>query len=88
MRPVYRLVLLVLLAFMFRTPLSRLQQSASHFTKTAVPLVRRSFSNTPVVLQGNDTMAEEKRPDSLIAKKGLELLTFGTPNGAYDRPQP
>lgn len=76
MRAIYRLVLFVLLAFMFRTPLLRLQQTASYLT----PVVRRSFASTSTLLQGNDTMAEE-RPNKCIANKGLELLTFGTPNG-------
>lgn len=83
MRPIYRLVLVALLAFMFRTPLLRLHQTASHFTPSSGIIRRSFFSNSSVVLQqqnaSDDTMAE--RPSGLIAKSGLELLTFGTPNG-------
>lgn len=84
MKLIYRLVLVLLLAFMFRTPLWRLQNTASHLLKATTSsstgsLANRAFSTTAPSRQ-NDTMAEE-RPTGLIANKGLELLSFGTPNG-------
>lgn len=74
MRLIYRLVLFALLAFMFRSPLSRLQQTASHFIRTAPPTTARLSSTTA-------TQSEMSRPSGTIATSGLELLTFGTPNG-------
>ena len=75
---VYKVVLLALLAFMLRSPLLRLQQTATHLIKTTAPIASRTFTSTAI--QRNDTMGDDK-PTGLIAKKGLELLTFGTPNG-------
>ena len=71
---------MLLLAFMFRTPLLRLQQTATHFTAGTGLLAKQAFSTTAAIKQNNDTMSDEK-PTGLIAKSGLELLTFGTPNG-------
>lgn len=85
MRSIYRFVLLLLLVFMFRSPLLRLHQTASHlFGKTSTTtqtLTKLPFSTTVGFKQNNDTMSDD-RPSGLIAKSGLELLTFGTPNGA------
>lgn len=78
MQLVYKVVLLALLAFMLRSPLLRLQQTATHLIKTTAPAASRTFTSTSTVQ--NDTMSDD-RPSGLIAKKGLELLTFGTPNG-------
>lgn len=68
---------------MFRTPLLRVQQTASHFlkstTSSTTSLTSRAYSGTSPLKQNTDTMAD--RPNGLIAKSGLELLTFGTPNG-------
>lgn len=75
MRLIYRLVLAVLLAFMFRTPLLRLQHTARQFVKVIPETIS---SNKPILNQAVD-MSE--RPNGTIANKGLELLTFGTPNG-------
>lgn len=78
MRSLFKVVLVVLLAFMFRSPLLRLQQTASHFiTPRAVYIARPSFSTTSFRRQDD----EMSRPNGTIAKSGLELLTFGTPNG-------
>ncbi|KAK4625953.1 Disulfide-bond oxidoreductase [Fulvia fulva] len=78
MQLVYKVVLLALLAFMLRSPLLRLQQTATHLIKTTAPAASRTLTSTSTVQ--NDTMSDD-RPSGLIAKKGLELLTFGTPNG-------
>lgn len=68
---------------MFRSPLLRVQQTASHLIKTTTlrteSLTCRAFSTTFPLKQDTDDMAD--RPNGLIAKSGLELLTFGTPNG-------
>ncbi|CAK1364507.1 unnamed protein product [Cercospora beticola] len=83
MRSIYRLVVLLLLAFMFRSPLYRLQQTANHLIRSASPAVStfttRPFSATALRKQNDDAMSD--RPNGTIAKSGLELLTFGTPNG-------
>lgn len=83
MRAIYKFVLLALLVFMFRSPLLRLHQTASfiikHSASTSPATAPRTFSIT-ALRQDNDTMSSD-RPNGLIAKKGLELLTFGTPNG-------
>lgn len=74
MKRTYRLVLVLLLAFMFRSPLLRLQQTARHFVKVIPETINQQSGG--LVHEGNMS-----RPNGLIAKSGLELLTFGTPNG-------
>lgn len=74
MRLIYRLVLFALLLFMFRTPVTRLLQTSRHFVKV-VPSTIRDSSTTAA------DMSNSSRPSGLIAKQGLEVLTFGTPNG-------
>jgi len=54
---------------MFRTPLLRLQQTTRHAFPRVIP---------ETILNSQANMS---RPTGLIANKGLELLTFGTPNG-------
>lgn len=76
MRPIYRLVLVVLIAFMFRTPLLRLYQTARQFINVIPEVIKKSESN-PL------TAGNMSRPSGLVANKGLELLTFGTPNGTF-----
>ena len=78
MRWLYRLVVVVLVAFMLsRSPLLlRLQQTASHLSRSS-SISSSSFS-TATRLKDDD-MGD--RPNGTIATKGLELLTFGTPNG-------
>lgn len=78
----YRLVLFLLLAFMFRSPLFRVQRTASHLIKNASPALSSfslSFSMMAALQQDDETMSD--RLNGLIVKSGLELLTFGTPNG-------
>jgi len=65
MRYLIRLFIISLLSFMFRSPLSRLYQSTKHLTQSS------SLRN----------MSSTERPSGLVAKSGIELLTFGTPNG-------
>lgn len=70
MRPLFRIALFLLLAFMFQTPLRRIYQTSQHliaFTTKAATTTR--------------TMSSSNRPTGLIANSGIELLTFGTPNG-------
>lgn len=43
--------------------------------------VLRFCRTTKQFLQVLPTMSEPSRPSGLIANKGIELLTFGTPNG-------
>ncbi|KAM3417162.1 hypothetical protein BST61_g8736 [Cercospora zeina] len=74
---------------MFRAPLHRLQQTANHLIRSASPattttatatlLTSRPFSATALRRQDADAMAD--RPNGAVANSGLELLTFGTPNG-------
>lgn len=77
------LLFIFLLAFMIRTPLLRLQQTTHHLIKNTSPalttLSSSSFSTTTIPQQNLHAMSD--RPNGLIAKSGLELLTFGTPNG-------
>lgn len=63
MRPLFRLLLLVLIAFMLKSPLTRLAQTFRQLGPTS-----RAMSST-------------EKPTGLIAKSGIELLTWGTPNG-------
>lgn len=53
---------------MFKTPIFRLHQTARQFFPRIIP--------ETIAASGNMS-----RPTGLIANKGLELLTFGTPNG-------
>lgn len=52
-------------SLMFRSPISRLQKSTRQLLPGIIP----------------ETIQNMSRPTGLIANKGLELLTFGTPNG-------
>ena len=54
---------------MLKTPLSRLFRTSSHFVQTATNTVRTTSSSS------------SDRPNGLIAKSGIELLFWGTPNG-------
>lgn len=60
-----RALLILLLLFMYKTPLQRLYQTSKHLLHTTT----RTMSS------------DNSRPTGLIAKSGIELLTFGTPNG-------
>ncbi|TVY56245.1 Glutathione S-transferase-like protein tpcF [Lachnellula cervina] len=51
---------------MFKSPFNRLSQTSTHFLKTTTT---------------SRNMSSAARPTRLIAKSGVELLTFGTPNG-------
>ncbi|KAL3420781.1 glutathione s-transferase II [Phlyctema vagabunda] len=53
---------------MFQTPLTRILQTTQHIFKRATPL--------RTIMTSSD-----ERPTGLTATKGIELLTFGTPNG-------
>lgn len=76
MRRAYRLVLLLLLLLMFRSPLLRLQQTARHLVQVIPEAISSPSRVAPHGVPGNMS-----RPSGLIANSGLELLTFGTPNG-------
>jgi glutathione S-transferase len=52
---------------MFSKPFQRVLRTSNHFIRTSTNTVR--------------TMSSSERPTGLIANKGIELLTFGTPNG-------
>lgn len=69
MRPVYRVLCLFIVLLMFKTPILRLFQTSRHLVR----VIPETIQKTPP-----STMS---RPTGLIASKGLELLTFGTPNG-------
>ena len=64
MRPLFRIFLVLLVAFMLKTPLNRLYQTSRHLIQTSTR-----------------TISSSERPTGLIGKSGIELLTFGTPNG-------
>jgi len=60
---------------MLRSPLLRLQQTATQFIK----VIPESIIKAPsAAARSQDTMS---RPNGTIATQGLELLTYGTPNG-------
>ena len=65
MRLLFRILLILFLALMFRSPLSRILQTSKHFIP--IGTTQRTMSST--------------RPTGLIATSGIELLTWGTPNG-------
>ncbi|KAK5142322.1 hypothetical protein LTR04_002268, partial [Oleoguttula sp. CCFEE 6159] len=75
MRPIYRVVvvlLLILLALpIFPTSIRRLYQTSRYFLQF-IPLATHSPTSTAV---------SSDKPTGLIASSGIELLTFGTPNG-------
>lgn len=79
MRWLFRSILVVLVTFIFRSPLLQIHQSASQVVKLlqASSIPSPDFSTTARLLANN--MSD--RPSGPIAMKGLELLTFGTPNG-------
>lgn len=58
---------------MFRTPALRLQQTTRQFYPRVIP--------EAITRPQSATTGAMSRPTGLIASKGLELLTFGTPNG-------
>lgn len=74
MRLVYKFVLLALVSFML--PLNRLQQTARQFLRVIPQTIPKATYSTT-----SDSNMSEDRPNGTIATKGLELLTFGTPNG-------
>lgn len=61
---------------MFRTPLLRLYDTSRQFINIVPETIKKADSN-PL------TASNMSRPSGLIANKGLELLTFGTPNGQF-----
>ncbi len=77
MRTIWRAVVVALLAYMFQSPLLRLAQTTSYFARTTQSIAARHTSTTTAA--ANNNMSE--KPTGPIAKSGLELLTFGTPNG-------
>lgn len=74
MRPVFRLLAIFLILFMFKTPVNRLYQTSRHLINV-IPESISKASTQPL------ETAAMSRPSGLIANKGLEVLTFGTPNG-------
>lgn len=75
MQPILRIIPILILAIMFRTPLQQLTLSLSHLTKPT-PHVTTILSQTV-----RNLSTEASRPVGLKATSGIELLTFGTPNG-------
>ncbi|KAI7086222.1 hypothetical protein KC343_g13746, partial [Hortaea werneckii] len=59
---------------MFRTPLLQLYHTSRQFINIVPETIKNAGPN-PL------TASNMSRPSGLIANKGLELLTFGTPNG-------
>lgn len=79
MRPLFRLVFVLILAsFMYR-PLLRLQQTTRHFLPSTPAFPLNSILNS--VSGARRSQSDMSRPNGTIATSGLELLTFGTPNG-------
>lgn len=73
MRPAYKALLLTL-ALMFRSPLLHTARQ----TTRIVPRILKDTTKNPLTPRHFSDMS---RPSGLIAKQGLEVLTFGTPNG-------
>jgi hypothetical protein len=65
MRLLYRAVLVSFNLFMLKSLMNRLYQTSRHFLQITT----------------TRTMSSSDRPTGLIAKSGIELLTWGTPNG-------
>ncbi|KAH9881026.1 hypothetical protein J1614_001519 [Plenodomus biglobosus] len=61
---------------------SQLRHTSRSFITTPrhQTVLKSAFHTSKPLLQTQDTMADE-RPTGLKANKGIELLTFGTPNG-------
>jgi len=60
---------------MFRpSTVNRLFHTSRHFLKVVPEAVAKQNTTTR-------TMSSSDRPNGLKANKGIELLTFGTPNG-------
>lgn len=78
MRLLYKTLLILLLALMFRSPLLYLTRTARQ-TTALIPSILKAKSANPLTVKNYSDMAS--RPSGLIAKEGLEVLTFGTPNG-------
>lgn len=64
---------LLSLPMFFRSPVLRLVQTQRQFVRV-IPEAITKPSTKP-------TMSDAPEPTGLIANKGLELLTFSTPNG-------
>jgi hypothetical protein len=71
---------------MFRHPFLQLAGQLTKRTPSNLfILTSRGFTSSAI--QQQDIAAMSDRPNGLIAKSGLELLTFGTPNGMlYTKP--
>lgn len=62
---------------MFRSStVGRLFQTSRHFLK----VIPEAVTKQPITITIR-TMSSSDRPNGLKANKGIELLTFGTPNG-------
>jgi hypothetical protein len=57
-----------------RSPILRLAQTQRHYVRVIPEAIAKPISNIM-------SSSEASEPTGLIANKGLELLTFGTPNG-------
>lgn len=68
MRSLFRIILLFSVLLMFNSPLRRIFQTSKHLIQTTSPTIRTMSSSS-------------ERPTGLKASTGIELLTFGTPNG-------
>merc|ERR1712225_152612 len=62
-------ILISLTLFMFNSPLRRIYQTSKHLIQVPTTAIRTTMSSS------------SERPTGLIGKSGIELLTFGTPNG-------
>jgi len=69
MRLLFRFILISLTLFMFNSPLRRIYQTSKHLIQVPTTAIRTTMSSS------------SERPTGLIGKSGIELLTFGTPNG-------
>lgn len=69
MRLFFRILVIFFVLLMFKSPISRIYQTSRHL----INVIPETIQQTPPTAMS--------RPTGLIASKGLELLTFGTPNG-------
>jgi glutathione S-transferase len=72
MRVLFRVLVLLIAAFMLKSPLTRLAQTSRHLINTTSSTLSHASQTRKM---------SSSKPTGLIANKGIELLTWGTPNG-------
>ena len=68
---------------MFKTPVQRLYQTTRHLLQVLPTATTTSPINMSATKPLGEGPTNKERANGLLADKGIELLTFGTPNGMH-----